>query len=139
MLYWREIPRAINNHCFTSFFGFLKSLTGHTSLPYTKPIFPFTVERYCPRSRDPHASLPYTAPVTALQLTICLLLVNYDYMPLPPITSVVLVFRLHRPNSLELCCTVVYLLLSFLYYYNVSNGLIRLLSLQIIFLKLNLN
>lgn len=52
-------------------------LTTQTLLPCTTFILPFTVERYCPCSRDPYASLPYTVPVTASQLTICLLLLNY--------------------------------------------------------------
>lgn len=45
--------------------------------PCTIHILPFTVERYCPCDRDPYSSLPYTVAVTASQLTICLLLLNY--------------------------------------------------------------
>lgn len=65
---------------------FIRANSNRYTIPYISTptvhicaitVLPFTVERYCPCSRDPYASLPYTAPVTASQLTICLLLLNY--------------------------------------------------------------
>lgn len=48
-----------------------------TWTPSLAPAPCLSPERYCPCILDPYASLPYTVRVTAAQLTICLLLLNY--------------------------------------------------------------